>query len=230
MENKRVKLYYWLFLLIGSFTIGVSSGYYHWEKWIKYLVFAIWLIILMWLLIGINFLWYKKLSKELSNMSRILVEEGNVELFLEENDRLLKDKKSKQLQSIYKINQSVASCYKDEFDIAEEYLEQVVPKSLIPVSRAVYFSDLAWVKMNLGKIQEAVVILHEHEKLLSDMRKVDETLDTLLLMMEVKESIFNKDFEKAKLTFSEVKEREIPYNEKDIRKLECELQEGTSLQ
>lgn len=163
-------------------------------------------------------------------MSRILVEEGNVELFLEENDRLLKDKKSKQLQSIYKINQSVASCYKDEFDIAEEYLEQVVPKSLIPVSRAVYFADLAWVKMNLGKIQEAVVILHEHEKLLSDMRKVDETLDTLLLMMEVKESIFNKDFEKAKLTFSEVKEREIPYNEKDIRKLECELLEGTSLQ
>ena len=229
MNNKRVRLYYWLFLLIGSFILGVLSAQYQWGKLIKYSIFAVWMIFLMGLMVAINLSWYKKISEELMNMSRILVEEGNVEHFLEENNRLLKDKKAKQFQSIHKINHAVACCYEDEFDIAEEWLEQVEPKSLIPSGRAVYIADLVWVKMNLGKMEEALAIFHEQEKLLSDMSKLDETLDTLIKMMEVKECIFSKEFDKAKIIFEEVKKREIPYNEKDIRKLERELDEAISL-
>lgn len=227
MGNKKQRVYYWAFLIVGSFVLGIVSAKYEWTKPTKYVVFGGWMIVLTSLMLYINMKWYRNFSKELIEMGRILVEEGDVESFLERNDILLKDKKAKQFQASYKINRAVACCYQEEFGVAEEWLEQVKPTSLIPSGRAVYFADFAWIKMNLGKMEEGIDILKENEKLLSDMSKLDETLDTLLKMMKVKEYIFYKEMDKAKELFVEVKKREIPYNAKDIENLKRELEEAT---
>lgn len=109
-------------------------------------------------------IWYQHMMKKINKLLPLLEKDKNPDLYILENEKLLKELQSKITSSIIHINISVAYCRKKDYIKAKEELLLVNKKSMRGPHKVIYLIDLAYVYFYLDEPRKALDYVNANEK------------------------------------------------------------------
>lgn len=126
-----------------------------------YLIAAPLIIILS---MGVNVIWQTRFQNKIKALMPILVEQENPDLFIDENEKLLKTIKHPYNKALLLINISAGYSDKKEYEKAREALLSIPEKGIRGINGVIYYVDLVHYNFKLMNTAEAIVLMDKHKK------------------------------------------------------------------
>lgn len=175
MKNlKKLHIFWCITLLVFGLILGFVLAALQLTPRQKTIVIVIYYIFMMLSLYYLNHRWYRRFTKEVSDLTPILFEENDPERYIRENNILFQGKRSAQLLAIYNMNLFLAYFYKEDFTTAKTYLLQVQEKKVHGILKIVYYINLIHVNFCLGETATALTLFEKHKQKLLKFKTFQE--------------------------------------------------------
>ena len=202
-HRKAIRIIWWIFILAGSFLLGVLFGALDVEPAARVRTEILWLILVGGGTIAVNLLWGFQMAKAINSLSPLLMEDPD--RYMAGIHLLLDGKKGRGTTAIRLINLSAACTRKQDYAAARAYLEQLDPKKLPKPNRHIYWLDMALNLFFLGENEKALAIMEE-QRALFDANRAGPT-GPLISLLDIFEALARNGKEAALKRLEEVKAR-----------------------
>ena len=202
-HRKTLRIVWWIFVLAGSFLLGILFGALNWEGPVRIRTEALWLAFVGASSLAVNLLWGWQMAKAVDALSPLLME--NPDRYMEGIHLLLDGKKGRTANAIRLINLSAACTRKRDYAAAREFLEQLDPKQVPKPNRYTYWLDLALNLFFLGESEKALAIMDEQRALFDANR--DGPTGALIALLDILEALSRNGKDAACIRLSEAKAR-----------------------
>ena len=206
-RNKRkIRIAFWAAATLLFLLLGISRPLLQLSESMTWTLFWVLcaLTLIAWYLI--NQLWYLEFRKTVGALLPILTEEKDPDRYIAENEKLLVGKKAEQIKGILRMNICAAYCEKGDYSKAEEHLLALRPQKLYGIQRVAYLADLAYVYFYLDQKAEALDVMAQNKKGLSDFAQSPH-LGGLIAVLQIFELLARGNVDEAKEALEKARER-----------------------
>lgn len=182
----------------------------------NYIIFG---IVVVAVAVIINCLHQIRFVKKLSNLTKMVIEEENLELFFEEIEKLLKKYKSKYNRSLLLINLSYGYAKKKDYAKGLEVLKSIEPKNVKGINKIVYNLNLSCFNFHLGNYEEVISITEKSNKVFLKFKN-SPYLGWNVASNDIYYCIAKEEYEDAETLLEEAKSK---WNSKKEMKEEWEM-------
>lgn len=227
-HHRTIRIVYFTVVILGSLLVGALISAFDLEGTIRQVVYWGWLALIGICPLFVNFLWQRKLSRKINELTPILYRDPD--LYIQQIHNLLDDMRSKPLRQLLIINHAAALCCKKDYPAALSMLEQIPSNKVISIYRPVYWADLALTYFYLDEDEKASQIMQAQQATFAKW-KDSQHLGGTLAVLSIFDLLSKKEYEQAQEALDTLRPRwEDEHNAEDFQLLQkrCDAQKKDS--